>query len=101
MVQQLVFHLFRCDLLATPVDLILLPPDHCEVTIGILYHQIAGAVEALGIEHPGVVGRALVVTAEGIGATGVQGARLAGATGLPASSRMRTSSSGLMGRPWV
>ncbi|MNS53447.1 hypothetical protein D3C72_862030 [compost metagenome] len=78
MVQQLVFHLFRRYLLAASVDLILLSPYHGEVTIGILYHQIPGAVEAIAIKHPGVVGRALVVAAEGVGAPGVQGAGLAG-----------------------
>ncbi|MNJ35845.1 hypothetical protein D3C77_306080 [compost metagenome] len=78
MVQQLVFHLFRRYLLAASVDLILLPAHHRQVAILVLHHQIPGAVEAIAIKHPGVVSRALVVTAEGIGTAGVQGARLAG-----------------------
>lgn len=45
MLQDQVFHLFRCDLLAAAIDLVFHPANHPQVTFGRALNDIAGIIK--------------------------------------------------------
>src|SRR5690606_6687098 len=76
--QDVVLHLVRRDLLAAAVDLVLDPALDGDVAGGGHADHVAGAVEAVRGERPGVVLGCPVVAADGVGAAGEQLAGFAG-----------------------
>ena len=76
---QQVLHLFRSDLLAAAVDLVLVAALHHQVAVLVAADPVAGAVEAVRAEGLGVVFGQAVVAADGVGTAHGQFADLAGA----------------------